>query len=87
MINLIEKSSLFTNRNFCDLFFCFSWLHAHECATLDTLHELRKYISHFSFGLFIRFLISFLFVHRENHEQEKQSLNSIAENTVAMEVT
>uniref|UniRef100_A0A8C2FMJ6 Enhancer of polycomb homolog n=1 Tax=Cyprinus carpio TaxID=7962 RepID=A0A8C2FMJ6_CYPCA len=32
-------------------------------------------------------LIRFLFVYRENHEQEKQSLNSIAENTVAMEVT
>lgn len=31
--------------------------------------------------------LCFVLFHRENHEQEKQSLNSIAENTVAMEVT
>ncbi len=39
------------------------------------------------YRIVIRLLIRYVFVYRENHEQEKQSLNSIAENTVAMEVT
>lgn len=40
-----------------------------------------------TYRIVYQLLIGYMFVYRENHEQEKQSLNSIAENTVAMEVT
>lgn len=51
------------------------------------LEMLSKYISQVLFDYLPGYWSLFLFAYRENHEQEKQSLNSIAENTVAMEVT
>ncbi len=58
---------------------CIHWIH--------NVGNVAWVVQVTSYRIVIRLLIRYMFVYRENHEQEKQSLNSIAENTVAMEVT